>query len=396
MALTAIPPVRRPAPLRRGDPEAGRRGFASFFPGRVVHLCDSGTTALALALMDARLRHGSARPEAIVPAYGCPQLVSACLYASVRPRLVDTAPERWGYDLERLRGALSPDTVAVVAVNLLGVGDQARDILPLARANGSFLIQDSAQHLPRRGEADWLADYVVLSFGRGKPLNLLRGGALAIHADRPLLAAAPARATGAAARVKEAVFSSRTVALAFNTITHPWVFGIASRMPGLGLGDTRFEALHSLTQPSFAFWGALGPAFETYSSERWESPWTKVQRDWETLGIRGLTLLTSHPRGNGRQLRCALLTDDPRQRDLLIAALNRRGLGASAMYAVALGQVADIPADVAAQGPFPNASRLAERLFTLPTHASVTADVVSETDRCLRGVATRYEPALHS
>jgi dTDP-4-amino-4,6-dideoxygalactose transaminase len=392
-----IPPVRRPVPLHRGDPAEGRREFSSFFPGREVHLYDSGTTALALALQDARLRHGSIRPEAILPAYGCPQLVSACLHASVRPRLIDSPPGQWGYDPPQLLAALSPDTVAVVAVNLLGAGDQAQDLVPVVHGNGSLLIQDSAQYLPPRGAADWHGDYVVLSFGRGKPLNLLRGGALAVRADRPLLADA-SRATGARARIKEAALASRAAALAFNVSTHSKVFWLTSKLPGLGLSGTTYEAVHSVAAASSTMWGELGPAFETYSREHWESPWAGLLPEWEQLGIRSLTTLTTYPRQDARRLRWALLASDPQQREQIVATLNQNGLGASRMYVSILGQVSDIPAEVAAQGPFPNATWLADRLFTLPTHGSVTADIVARTDRCLRAVVAQdrgYEPALH-
>lgn len=376
-------------PLGRGDPATGRQSFSGLFPGHEVHLCDSGSSALALALLDARLRHGSARPEAILPAYGCPQLVSACLHASVRPRLVDTAPDQWGYDLQKLQAALTPDTVAVVAVNLLGTGDQARDLLPQVRANGSWLIQDSAQYLPPSGEADWVGDYVVLSFGRGKPLNLLRGGALAVAAERPLLARAE-QPTEGRTRVKEVALSSRAAALAFNTITHPTVYWLTSRLPGLGLGLTRYEPLRAAGAASFSMWGELGPAFEVYSRERRESPWTDYLPGWERLGIHSLTTLTAYPpRASVSRLRWALLAPDGQGRDLLVDTLSQHGLGASSMYAVDLGEVGDIPAEISAQGPFPNASRLAARLLTLPTHACVTPAVAAKTDRCLKAALAR-------
>jgi len=102
----SLPPVRSAVSLKRASPMMGMESFSGAFAGRGVHLYDTGTTALAVALLDARMRHGSSHPEAIVPAYGCPQLVAACLYASVRPRLVDTSPGHWGYDPPQLRAAL--------------------------------------------------------------------------------------------------------------------------------------------------------------------------------------------------------------------------------------------------------------------------------------------------
>ena len=56
---------------------------------------------------------------------------------------------------------------------------------PLADAAGAVLIEDSAQAFPRDGGGDfWQGDLVVLSFGRGKPVSLLGGGAVLYRDER--------------------------------------------------------------------------------------------------------------------------------------------------------------------------------------------------------------------
>jgi hypothetical protein len=376
-----LPPVRTAVPLRRGAGEAPGP-LSRLFPGRAVELYDSGTAALAVALQDARRRHHSDRPEALVPAYGCPQLVSACLYAKVRPRIVDTAPGQWGYAPDSLRAALSPDTVAILAVNLLGVGDQAADLLPLARENGSCLIQDSAQHVPVGTPQDWCAEYVVLSFGRGKPINLLRGGALAVAGERPLPTDVPVMA-GLRDRVREAFMGSRAAGLAFNAVTHPRVYGLAARLPGLRVGETRYHPLGQVARLPPAAWRQVGPGYEAYARVPQELAWSAVLPEWESLGIRMLTCLSASASPQAGRLRLALLADAVDLRDRCVEVLNRQGLGASIMYGAALDGLAAIPAEVREQGPFPNATSLADRLFTLPTHRFVSADSVRQVHDCL-------------
>ena len=381
-----LPPVRSRVSLRRESPARGASAFARVLPGRTVHLYDSGSAALAVALRDACLRHGSARPEVILPAYGCPQLISACLWAQVLPRIVDTAAGHWGYDLNLLRGACSRDTVAIVAVNLLGIGDQAQELLPLARASGAYLVQDSAQHLPTL-PTGWNADYVVLSFGRGKPLNLLRGGALAFSEQQALLADAPV--VGGRARLREAVLASRAAGAAFNFITHPRAYGLALRLPGLGLGETRYSPVAGVSRLPFATWGQLGAAYETYSRRHEAFRWDAVLPSWRRdLGVQELTLPGSAAAARDRRLRLALLAPDRAFRDRASAALAGLGLGASAMYGTAVDGIQNIPGEVSAQGPFANAAQLAERLFTLPTHDAVSDAVVAQTDGCLRKIAS--------
>ena len=395
MALS-LPPVRNTVPLRRARAIEGIAVLSSLFPGRRVQLYDSGTSALAAALQDARQRHPAARPEAIVPAYGCPQLISACLHAKVRPRVLDTAPGQWGFEIGPLSMALTSNTVAIVAVNLLGVGDQATELLPMARANGSYLIQDSAQHLPtlRSGSAAspssaWCGDYVVLSFGRGKPLNLLRGGALAVperrNGEPPLLTEAPVL-SGTGARLAEAALASRAAAAAFNLITHPRLYGLTTRLPGLGLGETVYKSHESIVRLPQSAWRQVGAGYQKYRSEPWRLPWGEVLPGWASLGIQELTCLSVGPRTMDRRLRLALLASGRPLRDRLVDAFNHAGLGASVMYASALDHIRAIPAEIREQGPFPNATDLADRLFTLPTHSAVTADLVRQTDECLRAV----------
>src|SRR5262245_23054839 len=94
-----LTPVRRPVPLAlaAADPAPLARLSGPLSLG----LYGSGTEALAAALCEARRLARTppgVRPEAVLPAYGCPDLVSACVFAGVHPRLVDNAPGRWGYD----------------------------------------------------------------------------------------------------------------------------------------------------------------------------------------------------------------------------------------------------------------------------------------------------------
>jgi dTDP-4-amino-4,6-dideoxygalactose transaminase len=386
--MMRLPPVRRAVSLARAGVVEGKAAFHAGLPGYDAHLYDSGTSALAVAIADARVRHGSTNPEAILPAYCCPDVVAASLFAGVRPRLVDMAAGQWGYDPLQLQAALNRDTVAVIAVNLLGAGDGATAMLPAVRANGSLLIQDSAQYLPRQAEAQWSGDYVVLSFGRGKPLNLLRGGALAIPSGRPFVSALQDEGSFRR-RLTAAALGTRAAAVAFNIITHPRVYGLTSRLPGLGLGATRFHALESVNTPPVALWGQLGAAYSGYSEEEWQLLWLAVLPTWEKLGLRPLECAGLAPPPDTRRLRLALLAPGRSQRDEIVSTLNRHGLGASVMYDAALNRIPGVPAEIAALPLFPNAEALAGRLLTLPTHSAVTPSVVARADACLRSLLSR-------
>src|SRR5688572_15303179 len=179
--MRLLPPVRRAVPLRDRDARDARATLQRHFGDRHAVLYGSGTQALAAAIINARDSRGLSATqgfEVIVPAYGCPDLVAARVFVGARARLVDTAVSGWGYDSRALCAAIGPRTAAILAVNLFGVGDDAASITPLAEARGIPLIHDSAQSFPLRPGRDLPGGLLVLSFGRGKPINLLGGGAL--------------------------------------------------------------------------------------------------------------------------------------------------------------------------------------------------------------------------
>lgn len=370
MRLSALPPVRRAVPLRRGNPEA-RLQMQRFFGNRTITLYASGTAALAQAMAECAARSPASAPEVIIPAYGCPDLVAACVHASVYPRLVDVAPSQWSYDPDSLKSSLTPDTVAIVSVNLLGIGDCSAGLSALCADRRIPLIQDSAQYLPR-GPEHWPGDYVILSFGRGKPMNLLRGGALVgAEGDPQRLPAHPIRRTG-----KDVLLDSPAAAIAFNILTRPHLYRMVSALPGTGLGEVTYKPLDEAALLPERAWSRIGPAFERYRRRRSyrREIWDKAIAEWSVMGITPLTCPGSPEQPE--PLRLPLLAPDRAARDTIVDSLEREGLGASRFYGAALTEIAGLPAEVAPQGPFPHATDLAHRLFTLPTHTLVTARTV--------------------
>ena len=361
-----------------------------FFGNRPITLFASGTAALAQAIAACAARAARSSPEVILPAYGCPDLVAATLYAGVFPRLVDIAPSTWSYDGVSLEANLSPNTVGIIAVNLLGLGDQAHDLARLCQDRRIGLIQDSAQFLPRE-PIDWPGEYVVLSFGRGKPLNLLGGGALISPPGTSALTSTEA----ARLALRDRLFASRAAAIAFNALTRPHAYRVYSALPGTGLGEVAYTPLDDASQQPERSWRRIGRAFgqycekPSYRSDIWEAALT----EWTDFGITPL----HSPRASfpPEPLRLALLAPDQKTRDSLVDRLNANGLGPSRLYGTALPEVACVPEAVNAQGPFPNASSLAGKLFTLPTHRLVTTSIIDSARRTV-GALLSNPPTAYS
>jgi dTDP-4-amino-4,6-dideoxygalactose transaminase len=342
----------------------------------------SGTQALAAALLACKNERPRAT-EVILPAYGCPDLISAALFAKLTPRLVDLVDDSaWSVNMAQLRDKLGDATVAVVAVNLFGIGDEAAALSEVAGQAGVPLIQDSAQAFSRVTAQHWMAPYVVLSFGRGKPLNMLGGGALLTERPVPLGDVAIA----APSSFREALLKGAIAAAAFNVVTHPSVYWLASKLPGLGVGATIFKPLDALEQPSVKRRYKLARSLEAkLSAVPAEADWTDVAQRWSRLGIK---MLAPSPQDRFGLLRFAALAASEAQRDQIVRRLSDEGLGVSTMYGAALNELGGIPDIVRSQGPFPNASSFARRLFTLPTHTFVDHHVMTTVDREIQRIAS--------
>lgn len=352
----------------------------------MIRLYGSGTEALAVAVLDACRRRGVDAPEVIIPAYACPDLVTACVFAGARAVPVDTNPDAWGYDLPKLAAAVTTRTAAILAVNLCGIGDQVAAVGRIARAKGAFLIQDSAQFLPLDARPDWAGDYVVLSFGRGKPLNLLGGGALLLPEERFEATIDAGTVPDWRIRLRRSVMSSALAALAFNMATARPLYGFTSSLPGLGVGETRYSSLERVNEDvdgKLRRLAAALPEFQRrsgYDANRWEP----LLASWSSLGVTGLRVVDSNEFPRGPLLRLPLLAANVEQRNRIVAALQAAGLGASAFYAAPINRIAGVPPEIAGLGRFANAEQLAGRLFTLPTHAAADDSEVARADRVLR------------
>lgn len=225
-----IPPV--------GDPIGPRlRGRSSDFDwtfgGRYRPIfVDSGTTALRLAISAARLVTGRDGPS-WVPAYGCPDILSACLAAGAEPMLYEVQEDRPFFQAGQLPPA---NLTSAIAAHFVGYPHPPDDLKVAVSGTGAVLIEDSAQRFPS-ADTRLFGDCVVLSFGRGKPLSLMEGGCLLAN-DRlyPHALAAAGQYGPRDAGIRGTV-RRRLHDLALR----PEAFALVRRLPGLAIGRVEFR-----------------------------------------------------------------------------------------------------------------------------------------------------------
>ncbi len=331
----------------------------------------SGTSALAAAVSAAIARKPVKTPEVVLPAYACPDVVSAVLYAGAKPVLIDFSPDRPWLDLDAVERRVGGDTVAIIAVNFLGLPERAGSLRALAATVDAVLIEDCAQSFPLTRDDIFAlgGDLVVLSFGRGKPVSLLGGGAVLARTPE-LFQLVPAAEIGRSrALLGQARFWLR--AAAYNAMRRPRFYWMLDAVPFVGLGKTVFKTLRALEPPSTSV-GYLGANVEQYRARSDDGRDLRAMLP-DLLRGRAIDLpMACGMRTTGRLLRYPLLLDREvcgRAHD----ALRRAGLGSSRLYRRVLPAIEGIPDEIVRQGSFPNAECFAESLLTLPTHSEVHA-----------------------
>jgi len=362
-----LPPVGNPVRLSVGpnDDALLQEIFGSYSP----RFFDSGTSALAASVLAAIKVKGVSKPEVILPAYGCPDLISAVVFAGAKPVLVDLEADRPWMDLEQVSAHITVNTVAVIAASLCGIPERLAALRQITEPSAVLLIEDSAQLFPGSiAEADWQGDLVVISFGRGKPVSLLGGGAI-LFRDKRLGSLLPDQSIPLSGRGQRLAY--RLKVWLYNQLIPPRRYWILQWFPFLHLGETHYHQLD-----------AIGPFDAVRNNVLQANIASYLQQDTATqIALSGMVdslvgdTLVNLPAACGvpaqqRLLRYPLLVDAA-VRNRMVARLGEAGMGVSVMYPGILPAIPGLETLLAGQGPFPAAEQFANQLLTLPTHVGV-------------------------
>jgi dTDP-4-amino-4,6-dideoxygalactose transaminase len=367
-----------------GDPE---RAFAEaleawLVAGRVV-LFSSGRAALAALLRAMRASAPPGRDVLLVPAFGCPSLLAAAAAVGLRVRCLDVDPTTLRLDERDLAREEGRNALALVAVHLLGLPERAAALAAWARERGVRLVDDAAQALGGSAAGRALGthgDAGLLSFGRGKPLPLMGGGAAVVPAEiADCVAGAaddlPGGRGGAAVAVAAAGYA---------LFRSPALFRMIERVPALEIGVTRYDP-----RIDAARFGAARARLGLRLLPRAEAARAARAARWGALAARLAEAgMAPPPIGAATEpayLRYPLLAPDETARDALLRSLRSAGIGAARFYPEPLPVLAErhgLAAEGSVRGT-PGARALAERLVTLPVHDGVSEAALERIARCV-------------
>lgn len=157
--------------------------FAAYCQADHAIALNSGTSALHLALLAAGVGPGD---EVISVSMTFVATTAAIIYTGATPVLVDIDPVTYTLDTDKLEGALSERTKAIVPVHLHGLVANMDPIMAFARKHGLIVIEDAAQahgaeYKDRR--AGSFGDINCFSFYPGKNLGAYGEGGAVVCSD---------------------------------------------------------------------------------------------------------------------------------------------------------------------------------------------------------------------
>lgn len=326
------------------------------FDAKAVVLCDSGTSALTLALQATIT--GERRPRIALPAFGCFDLATAALAIEAEVVLYDLDPETLAPDLVSYHRALEYGLDAVVVAYLYGIPFDTPQWERLATQAGATLIEDAAQAFGASIDGHpcgTLGPAGILSFGRGKGITGGGGGALLLNTDHMRVPSIPAEHGGWGGWAKAVVQFA---------LARPSWYWLPASIPFLRLGETVFHSPQPVSRMPRVQQNVLGRVLPLVEMEV-----NRRQRHGERLADLVTESGVGRPihvsRGTAGYLRYPVLAAGTHLR----SAAARR-LGVAPGYPMGLEELPALAPHVLNKADeWPGAKRLIAELVTLPSHS---------------------------
>jgi len=354
--------------------EQFKRDLRAYVGVRFCEFVSTGRAAMTLALLALKALDGGRRNEVVIPSYTCFSVPSSIVKAGLKVRLADVDPVTLDFTpsiVERLDG---PRVLAVVATNLYGFPNDLAALTAAARGRGVFVVDDAAQclggEIGGRPSGTW-GDIGLYSFDKGKNVTSIDGGVLVT--DSESVAEAITRETKSL-RKSTAAESAAHVAklLIYAAFLHPRRYWLPNSLPFLGLGTTPYRTDYPLAQ--YDSWMApLGHLLLARLDATTTKRSVNAER-YRKLLPWGPRLQAIVPRQGAvpAYLRYPVLIH-PDYRDAVLTALRANGIGATASYPSAIGDVPQLQGALSREDQNAGGGRdVAGRILTLPTHGYVT------------------------
>lgn len=152
--------------------------FADYLGVKYGTTTTSGTTAIHLALASLGIEKGD---EVIIPAFTMMGSMFPIIYQGATPVLVDSEPDTWNMDVEKIEEKITKKTKAIMPVHIYGHPCDMDPIMDIAEENELYVIEDAAEAhgAEYKGKkAGSFGDISCFSFYANKIITTGEGGML--------------------------------------------------------------------------------------------------------------------------------------------------------------------------------------------------------------------------
>ncbi|HEY8857668.1 MAG TPA: DegT/DnrJ/EryC1/StrS aminotransferase family protein [Rugosibacter sp.] len=171
--------------------QALEAALSAYCGGRTVRVFNSGTAALEVALRLAKVGTGATvADEVITTPLTWVATANVILEVGATPVFVDVDPATRNIDLDQLATCITPQTKAIIPVDLAGLPVDRDRLYAIAKKNKLRVIEDAAQSFGATWNGQKIGtsfgdgrDFVAFSFHANKNITTGEGGALVLPAD---------------------------------------------------------------------------------------------------------------------------------------------------------------------------------------------------------------------
>ncbi|MCP4632290.1 MAG: aminotransferase class V-fold PLP-dependent enzyme [candidate division Zixibacteria bacterium] len=353
-------------------PESFENQLSELLSGKIF-LTNSGKTALYL-ILKAASEISPDKTEVIIPDYTCWSIPSAVVKAGLKVHPIDIEVENYGISPQSLKEAINKNTLAVVATHLFGIPGKINEIEKTCREKNVILIDDAAQGLGASLNDRPLGSYgdaAILSFGRGKNITTLSGGAALIRNNSisSTLEKLYANSINDASNTR---FSDSLQLGIYKMLFSRYLFWIPDALPFLALGETIYNPGFDLVKLS-QYRTSRGSIMMRKLNGLSISRQIKAKHYNKMLsGIDGINLARPPDNSVSVFLRFPVTLMHENIRRYIIKKGHK--LGISGMYPDTVSSIPDLRLHLKDDYNLcPNAKTIAEKLVTLPTHYAINS-----------------------
>lgn len=323
----------------------------------------SGRTALYVLLKAYGLKKGD---EVIMPAYMCETVSQMFLDMGFKLNFVDVDPKTYNIDIEDLNKRMSRNTKVILAVHMFGIPCDMDLIMDIAQDNKAIVIEDAAQAMGAEYQGKkvgTIAEAGFFSFGRGKPITAMGGGAIVTN-DSDI--ARKCRAIISGFEQKPSDLLTLIKLLGYSSLRNPTIYNIIHK-------KVRSEKLRvninldNLKYKFTAMQASIGLSqlhmLDEFNAKRRSNAEFLIRGLKNINGIR-LPQLLNHSKAIF--LRFPIRVRDTVQRNRLMFLLEKHGIETSLVYPVSLPCLYN--RDLS---EYAGAEEVAKNVIALPTHPLV-------------------------